>query len=97
MLFLNMLRKILTVLLIVSMALAFYSTTLIKVSSGEGASISVLDVCSKKVQAGFMAAPTVPEPVFTFNNHRPFENLSSNEEILFSHVYISVLEKPPTT
>jgi hypothetical protein len=90
-----MLRKIISVLLLLSMALAFYSSTLATASADEGAMLVTLDVCSEELKAGPMGAPMVPEPLFAFNLNRTFDAVSCKECLIFPLQYPAVLDRPP--
>jgi hypothetical protein len=89
-------RKLVTILVLVSMALAFYSSTLTTVSADEGAMLVTLDVCSDQLKAGPMSAPMVPEPVFSFDLNRTFDTISWKECLIFTLQYPAVLDRPPT-
>jgi len=88
-------RKLLTILVLVSMALAFYSSTLCSVRAGEGTIIATLDVCSIELKAGHMTAPMVPEPVYSFNLNRTFDTMSCEECLIFPVQYPAVPDRPP--
>ena len=89
-------RKVVTVLVLVSMALAFYSSTLCTVRAGEDTALVTLDVCSDEMKAGPMAAPIVPEPVFAFNLNRTFDTISCKECLIFPVQYPAVPDRPPS-
>ena len=90
-----MLRKSLALMLLVSMAVAFYTSALTCVVLDEETALVTLDVCSDELSAGHIAVPTVPEPVFSFALNSTFDTISCQECLLFAYQYPVVLERPP--
>jgi len=88
-------RTLISAMLLISMALVFYSSTLWAVQVDDNTMLVTLDVCSDDMNAGTMAFPTVPAPLFSFTLNRAFENISCKECLLFSLQYPAVPDRPP--